>query len=556
MKRVFNFLMLTILVLGSVAFSCEADLEPETEPETPEQPEDPNKPDDPQPEEPQPEEPTGPKPGLYKFVASPLKGSWQPGDQIYVHGNLGTQTETITLAAADISEDGTTATGTLGAVTESPAEPDGLYAAWPAEAVKPYKGILKAKTTFLECERLLTMAYLEGDTFTFSDISSSFSFTVSGDYNQYAIMQNNWNSLNYSKMEVEFSSTRVKHTPTGDAEPFRTGTLESGQPVHVWMPGRMSVSGLTIYVGKDGEWPMVCTLDEKLSLHAGQNSDLGDITALLQPNTEPVGPKARELMGERTRYKVKFNELSGLCMSADENFLWTVGDNGEIAQLDFEGKLINRVVLRWGERNGSESKGTQGGYDTEGVTVNPLTGDLIVSMEQNYVGVISFEDQATLFQQDTAFNVINTIFRIPDAENYGNSGTEGITYYKDGKVYVGAQDGPAHLFLYDLDTKKELVNVRLGNKFPSMSEIAGLCYDPLTDWLWVIDSNTPQKMFALTGDASKIVGVFVLEDTDNPESICIDHKNGCIWAGDDAGSSSYVYKYPFTWPEEAYIKQE
>ena len=31
--------------------------------------------------------PTGPQPGTYTFTASPLKGKWEAGDKIYVHGS-------------------------------------------------------------------------------------------------------------------------------------------------------------------------------------------------------------------------------------------------------------------------------------------------------------------------------------------------------------------------------------------------------------------------------------------------------------------------------------
>ena len=406
---------------------------------------------------------------------------------------------------------------------------------------------MKTKTTFIDVDRLLTISYLEGDTFKFMDVSSMLSFTVKGDYDQYCLVPNNFDGITYTELAVEHSSERTRYTTKNNGDPYKYGKLESGKTVQIGMPGKVTIKGFTLYVGKDGEWPLAYSQNDNLTLKAGENTDLGDITESLAAYSGP-GPKAHKLMGGRTKYKVKFNELSGLCLSADEDFLWSVGDNGELAQIDFEGNVVRKVDLRW------KSDNSEGGLDTEGITVNPLTGDLWISMEQNYIGRIPYADLATIFDNGTYYGT-TTIFRIPDAENYGNSGTEGITYYKDNKVYVGAQDGPAHLFLYDLETNKELLNVRLGNKFPSMSEIAGLSYDPLTDWLWVVDSNSPQKMFALSGDASKILAVFTLEDTDNPESICVDHKHGCIWVGDDAGSTSYIYRYDFPGLDDYIIAQ-
>lgn len=549
MKKFAFYLLLNVLFFGLMASSCEQTPVPVEDPTEDED----KKPDDKEGEKEEgkddgkTEEPIGPQPGTYQLVASPLKGVWEVGDQVYVHGNIGTEAEVITLAADNILEGGKKAQVALSTATNSPSEPDALYAAWPAEAVYQYKGVLKNKTTFEDCDRLLTVAYLEGDTFNFTDVSSTLSFTVSGDYNQYALVANNFAGLNYTRLVVEQSTGQNKFSTKNNGEPFRKGALESGKTVHLWFPGKVSIKGgITLYVGKDGDYPLAYRLDEKLSLAAGEDKDLGDITASLEPHNDP-GPNP-PTMGKRTKFKVKFNELSGLCLSADGDFLWSVGDNGELAQFDFEGNLLNRVVLKWGDAKDHPKKKegeTWGGYDTEGITVNLLNNDIWVSMEQNYIGIIPFEDQATIFAADTAWSVLNTVFRIPDAADYGNSGTEGITYYKDGKAYIGAQDGPAHLFLYDLDTHEELLNVRLGDKFPSMSEIAGLSYDPYTDWLWVIDSNSPQKMFALSGDASRVLAVYILEDTDNPESICVDHMRSCIWVGDDAGSTSYIYRYDF-----------
>lgn len=40
-------------------------------------------------------------PGTYQFIASPIKGSWEEGDKIYVHGSYGQAAVTITLGKAE-----------------------------------------------------------------------------------------------------------------------------------------------------------------------------------------------------------------------------------------------------------------------------------------------------------------------------------------------------------------------------------------------------------------------------------------------------------------------
>lgn len=522
MKRIAGYLLISSLFLGMTAFSCTQAPAPEQEPEEQEE---------------QPKE----KP-VYTFVASPLQGTWKAGDQVYVHGSSGAEAQIITFASADISADGKTACASLSEDAEiSPAAPDGLYAAWPAQAVNPYQGITNTRTSFLNSEALLTVAYLEADnTFRFVDASSSLSFTVSGEYDQYALCANSFDALVFTTFNVVYASSgKFTYSRKNNGEPFRKGRIEAGKPVKVWIPGDLTIKGgVTVYVGKNDEWELAGTVEDKISLKMGETKDLGDITAHLKPFTDP-GPKGLQL-GERVKYKVNFNELSGLCVSLDGDFLWSVGDNGELARISFEGELLDRVTLKWGD-----PEGDNGGYDTEGITIDPRTGDLLCAEEPNYIGRILFEDQATAFDGEEAFNILNTIFRIDDAKNYDNSGTEGITYYKDGLVYVGAQDGPADLFLCEIETGKVVKKKRLHDYFPSMSEIAGLCYDPLTDWLWVVDSNSPKKFFALSGDASRILAVCLIDGASNPESICVDHKNKCVWVGDDAEPTSIIYKYPF-----------
>ena len=132
------------------------------------------------------------------------------------------------------------------------------------------------------------------------------------------------------------------------------------------------------------------------------------------------------------------------------------------------------------------------------------------------------------------------------------------TYYKDNMFYAGAQTN-SNLFLCKLDAPVDDKNnaqyewmISLREKYSSITEIADLCYDPLTDWLWVLDSES-RKFFALTGDTSQMLGYYSVKGTSNPEAIAVDHVNSCIWIGDDYGSTSYLYKYEFTGLDDSII---
>ena len=526
MKKIISFVLLSTML---AAFSCACNPGVNT-PDIPTPSDEPAGPSDSPSDSPQPQA------GTYKFVASSMKGKWVPGDQIFVHGAMGSKADVVTLTADDISADGKTATAELVKSVTALTDPDGLYAAYPNESLLHYAGLTGSKTTFTSTDKLMNVAYLEGDTFNFIDISSCISFSVSGSFEDFAFGAGNRDGLLVTKYEVEYTSEKKKFsTKSKDGSPFLTGKVESGKEITLWVVGNTTLKGgFNIYFGKDEDWSKMYKVTTDTKINMGESLALGDITSSLidYDGSLPKMP----VMGDMTQYSVKFNELSGLCVNTDGDFLWVVGDNGELGRISLDGKLEGRVTIKTGTPEQSWS------IDAEGITIDKATGDLLISSEPNGVSRIPASDLPTIFDQDTYYGV-QSVTNIGAASGYGNSGTEGITYYKDGKVYVGAQDY-AHLFLVDLATGKVEDSKKLSSTFPAISEIAGLSYDPVKDWLWVVDSDT-HLFYALTGDASAYLGAYSLKTKSNEESICVDRKNSCIWIGDDAGSTSYIYKYSF-----------
>ena len=484
-----------------------------------------------------------PKPGDYTFTVSPLKGQWEAGDQIYVHGSYGPAAEIITLEASNISSDGKTATVKLDKVLEYLAAPDHLYAAWPASAVKPEDGLLDSRTTFSVADILFAQAYLEGSNFNFDDGSAPISFSVSGDYDRVIIAGAQRPGLRFSEYTNDHSSAQTSFTRvTSDGYPFREEPLAaSGKTTTFWFPGGINFKGgFTLFFGKNGAWPAAYTYKEDLNLKAGKVLDLGDITSKLEAYTGPE-PKMPEIV-KLTKYSGKYNELSGLCVDLSGDFLWGVGDGSEIFKFSLEGELLNKASLKT-TKNST--------IDSEGLSINYETGDLLISGEPNAVCKIPSSEIPNIFKEST-FKGAESLFNIVDAKNFGNSGAEGCTYYKDGLVYIGTQTG-SYLYLCNLETGEVIWKKGLREMHTVITEIAGLSYDPLTDWLWVVDSES-HRFFALTGDAEQLLGTYMLKTKSNEESICVDHKNSCIWIGDDYGSTSYIYKYEFTGLDDAIIK--
>lgn len=487
---------------------------------------------------PDPPDDSKPKPGTYTFKASTLKGAWQPGDRIYIQGGFGPAAQTITLGSDQISADGTTATAELtGDLFKYFTTPDPLYAVWPAEAAKKEDGPTGQVINFAILDTLLTQAYLVGTEFTFADISSFISFTVSGGYDRYIIAGGQHPGLRFTSFKNEYSTSKKNPAkPKDDGYPFRESALKAnGALNYVWFPGGITLyDGFTLYFAKGDDWCATYTYSEDLTLKNGHKLELGDITAQLVPYSGGK-PHMPEIVNY-TKYTVQVNEFSGLCLSEDKSFLWAIDDNGKLCQIDLTNE-VGAVLGSWSL-----------GGDPEGISIHPETGDLIVGNEDPVsVGIV----KAPVSKGDKQ----SIIFKIKEAKGYGNSGMEGITYYKkDGDrdlIYCGTQTD-ANLFLCDLnaavdgDKYTTLVTepVSLRKRFHGVLEIAGLSYDPRTDWLWMIDSEA-HKIFVFNGDATKLLCVYPLKTKSNEEGIVVDRSRNCVWVADDYGSPSYLYKYEF-----------
>ena len=236
----------------------------------------------------------------------------------------------------------------------------------------------------------------------------------------------------------------------------------------------------------------------------------------------------------------KMNEISGLCLSMDKDFLWGVGDGGnlyKITGLDGDGTTLSvEEVLSHDDFYGGTYTDDDGSvhdywYDMEGITMDPATGDLYIAYEPKRV-----------FRIKSPYTTVERkLFDVEEAKNMSNSGMEGIAWYK-GDLYVGSQSG-ATLWRYKVNGTK-VWKKQLGQYAPGITEVGDLCYDSQTDLLWVIDSEA-RKIFVFDGEVTKLKAIYDVSAVGNAESVCVDHARSCVWVGDD-GSTSKIYKYSFT----------
>lgn len=221
------------------------------------------------------------------------------------------------------------------------------------------------------------------------------------------------------------------------------------------------------------------------------------------------------LMGASTVFDVDVEELSGLCLNADKTALISCGDQGVIKQISFDGKVSDILVYP---------------ADMEGVTLHPATGDLYLAIEGR---------QEVARVAAPGYDAYETVFPVQEAidGNYRNGGLEGVEYYKDDILFVGSQK-EANLWQYKTDGT--LVSKISLSDFAT--EIAGLCYDPEADLLWVTDSNQA-KIFLCTVDGV-LLETYEVPFIENLESICVDRKRNCVWVASDEDSPK-LYRLSF-----------
>lgn len=245
--------------------------------------------------------------------------------------------------------------------------------------------------------------------------------------------------------------------------------------------------------------------------------------------SEVVAPFVNEpgmpVMGSYTKTDFSSSqmaELSGLCFSKDGDFMWGVGDGGTLYKIGFDMTVSVQM-----------NPTATGEADFEGVTIDPVSHDLYYCCEPNRV------------RKTTApgYSTITKIFEVAEAADFGNSGLEGITYYKDNVLYVGSQSG-AYLWAYNVNGTK-LWKKALGSIAPGIEEVGDLYYDPQTDLLWVSDSEA-FKLFVFDGAVTTLKAIYDISFIGNPEAVLVDHTRNCVWIGDDRGSSSRIYKVSFS----------
>ena len=445
------------------------------------------------------------------------KSGWEAGDKVVLHDSK--SSIVVVLSAADISSDGVTAKVKAVGLDKANAMDGCIHAAYPAENWGEVTHSLMYYLYFKDADgsQPMSVAYSEDNMMAFRSICGTLAFESDGSCDSYSLKGNKGEVLGYGSFYVKDDSDDEGAFSIKDAaSPVKevSGSLKAGRNL-IHFPGGVEFKdGFVVEFLKDGAVAQRHEMSGAIKIAAGKLLDVKDFQGDIPEDVY------HPIMGTNTAYDVEVPEISGICFTKDKSALWAVGDEGYLYKVSF---------------SGSCEKVWEYGADMEGVTIDPATGDLYLAIEG---------EQVVSRIAAPGYNSYEELFPIQEAidDDYGNSGLEGISWYKDNTLFVGSQEN-ANLWTCTT-AGKILSKVSLKDVTKDIKEVAGICYDPATDYLWISDSKA-KKIFIFTPDGKELIASYNVSFIDNAESLCVDHVHSCVWVGSDEKSPK-LYKINFS----------
>lgn len=212
------------------------------------------------------------------------KTAWVAGDKIVVHGEYAEDQVTVTLAAGDISSDGKTASLTVDGLVPYEREDVGstLYAGYPADAVDNLPHCF-FYTKFKNTNQYLLAACNDASNkFQFVEVCTKLSFSVTGDFDSYAITGRKDAVTGYEAIQVKITDKEQILNQYREGAMVTISDKLSGGVQNVYLPaGTVLPGGFDLKFFKDGEAVKVYTDKEEVSF-ADASQDLGDITSKIK----------------------------------------------------------------------------------------------------------------------------------------------------------------------------------------------------------------------------------------------------------------------------------
>lgn len=209
-------------------------------------------------------------------------------------------------------------------------------------------------------------------------------------------------------------------------------------------------------------------------------------------------------------YKVKIAEPSGLTITKDKKYLWTVSDQNSTAYLiTLDGKIIKSLKVN--------------APDLEAVTI---INDTTIAVVSESSGEIMFVGYSGKEQKRFSTSYINK----------NNTGLEGIEFdKKSDHFFIIKEKNPAYLIEYDKNFN-ELSRKELN----FASDFSGVEFTAETNQLWIISDEN--KSLFLCNKKGDVIETYKVKIT-QIEGIAIDVKSRRIYFVSDKEEKLYIFEY-------------
>lgn len=213
-----------------------------------------------------------------------------------------------------------------------------------------------------------------------------------------------------------------------------------------------------------------------------------------------------ELVG---KYKLSIREPSGLTLSSDGEFLWTVsGEYNSLYKITKNGKIVDSVRIS--------------GADLEGIEV----------LENNYICVVTERDRGVLLYTPELKLKRRVLLDVSKEEN---AGIEGIAHNPEtGITYILNEKKPG--LLIEINDKFSIVKRK---KLNFAKDYSGLEIDVANNHLWII-SDESQLLVKCDLEGNPID--FYKVDIPQIEGIAIDFNKKLIYLVSDNTEMLYVFR--------------
>ncbi len=212
-------------------------------------------------------------------------------------------------------------------------------------------------------------------------------------------------------------------------------------------------------------------------------------------------------------YETEVPEPSGLSMSDNGDFLWTVSDQtGMVYAISFRGRVLKQLAYQ--------------GQDLEGVVQNPGNGTLWVVEEQ----------LRQLVKLDTAGNELAR-FTIDVEQKGANSGLEGVAYDPSAQRFFLLNEKDPSLFI----TLDGNFNVRSALQVDFVNDCSGLTFELPGRCLWLLSDAS--RMAVKMDTTGAVLAKYTLP-WDKAEGVAVDNERGLLYIVNDSRSKLYHFKLP------------